>query len=576
MFDPPVSMNDSDFPSDPGRAPPRRNLLRHHEQKREREQESVCRPAPTSESVSASIEINLPSEEASSPSAVSLKQALARANLLDEPHLIPETADSLRPPPVSEDTARSSLPLALAKANESRKFPAKPLQTDGSVADSDGGAPTLLDWIFRFHRFADRLHPLGAWGSFLLFYGVTVFTAGHSLALRSLPVHPGVRLLRDSASFRVDFPARSLGIGLGLTLLISVLCLFVFRLAKGRPPFFWVLKTACYALAPLTLIRIYFLLGLTDSGLEAYLRGYRPGSWGIFSQIGLSFAGIWSAVRIYQSASSRHCQARPRQMVLPLGVFLFAGLGVMWGTDAILYAADREALAADLAEIESRFQDADPRAAEEAEALATRYPGAWSHVHKVQFYRLRGELRYLAGDLRGAREDMIRLVRMHPGWHPQAAYGRAVNFLLIGEEAEGQSRMADVYRGEEDKRPDVLRWLYRIHRGDFGDGVRDAAEVEPWARLLLHTSPGALHLEMALDALQTSGQNRRVLRELAEAERMAIPITGPAVLSGALAALSLELGDEAREWWQRALRRDPDLAADPRAEPLVTEFTSRP
>lgn len=170
----------------------------------------------------------------------------------------------------------------------------------------------------------------------------------------------------------------------------------------------------------------------------------------------------------------------------------------------------------------------------------------------------------------------LRLVRMHPVWHPQAVYGRAVNFLLIGEEAEGRRRMADVYEEEMEKRPDVLRWLYRIYRGDFGDHVRDSQEVEPWARLLLHISPGALHLEMAVDALQASGQNRRVLRELAEAERMDIPLTGPALLSGALASLTLELENEAREWWQRALTRDPELAADPRAGALLTEFTSRP
>lgn len=82
-----------------------------------------------SASVPESIQRNLPTAEFSPVSAASLRQALARANLLDEPELIRDQTDPLPTPPlVAEETARSSLPLALAKANESRKFSAPPLR----------------------------------------------------------------------------------------------------------------------------------------------------------------------------------------------------------------------------------------------------------------------------------------------------------------------------------------------------------------------------------------------------------------------------------------------------------------
>ena len=576
-------MNPSDSPSDSDACAPRRNLLRHHEVKRGREAVPETVPPdplalePPSPGLPPPLPPPLPPAKAEAPSSTSLKSALARANLLEDSIDAPAFADS-DPFRTAEldPNARSSLPLALARANESRKFPSKPIEPDAPESSGVEAGASLTDFFFRFDGFSDQLHPLGRWRVFSLVYAVTVFALGHGFALRSLPVHPGVRQIIDTAGFWAGYLGRSFGIGLGLTLLLSVICLILFRAAKGAPPFLWVFKVVVYALVPLTLMRVYQLLELTDIGMEAYLRGFRPENWTVSGQIIFTVTGIWSTVRVFQSASSRHCQANPAKMAFPAGVLLLLGLGVLWGQTTIVQGVGRGALASDLARVEALFQNADSRAEAEAEALGDRKALVWSHGLKVRYYRLRGEIRYLSGNVGGAREDMIRLVRMHPGGHPMALYGRAVNFLAIGQDQEGLRLMEAVNRDADGELSDAVRWLYRIHRGDFGEGVRDAAEAERWARYLQHADPNALHLEMAVEAMFVTGQNRRVLRELAEAERMDIRVSAPAAVSGALAALELEQEDLAETWWTRALTLDPDLAADARTEALRARFTSRP
>ncbi|MCC5845450.1 MAG: hypothetical protein JJU05_14470 [Verrucomicrobia bacterium] len=560
-------MNTFDSQSGPGDGAPRKNLLRHHELKREREQG----PGPET------IPPDLPPADADLPSSTSLKSALARANLLEDPgkSAIPDDTEPHRSAEL-DPNARSSLPLALARANESRKLPPNPIEPDEPEDADVGEGPSLTDFFFRFDRFSNQVHPLRGWFGFSLFFGLTALALGHGWALRSLPSHPGALRVGDTGAFWVGHLGRSFGIGTGCIFILSVISLILYRAAKGAPPFLWVFKILVYALAPLTLVWIYLLLDLSDVGLEAYFRGYRPESWFHFAQTAYSAAAVWAAVRVLQSASSRHCQASPRKIALPLGLLLVFGLGGIWGHSTILQILGRESLDTELSRAEFLFQNADDQAQLETEALGSRESPAWTHALKVRLYRLRGEIRYLSGNVGGAREDMIRLVRMHPSAHPMTAYGRAVNFLAMGQSDEALRLLEAVNLSTEGEMPDVVRWLYRIRRGDFGERGRDEVEAERLARQLQYAEPNALHLEMAVEAMFAAGQNRRILRELAEAERMNIPVTAKSAFFGALAALDQEQFDLAERWWARALAKGPLLVEDARAAPLLGRFTSRP
>lgn len=560
-------MNNHDSQSGSGADAPRKNLLRHHELKRERE------PSPPPEDVPPD------GPDADLPSSTSLKAALARANLLEEPN--PSASASASVPgesPGPDAPVRSSLPLALARANESRKLPPKPIEEQDEVLESEekGNGGSLTDFLFSFGSFSDRLHPLRGWGLFSVFYVLTVLILGHGLAIHCLSCHPGALRVSDQMGFWAAQLGRAFGIGVGLTLFLAVLALLLYRAAKGSPPFLWVFKIVVYALMPVTFARIYLLLDLSEVGLEAYVRGYRPEHWLFLGRIVFSITGVWFAIRLIQSAASRHCQARAQSMILPMMMFVLIGLGLLWGHPLILNVTGREALSRELREAEKQFLGLNPEASEAVERLGRRGTYEWSHALKTDFYRLRGEVRFLEGNVSGGREDMIRLVRMHPPGHPMAAYGRAVNFLAMGRQEEAGRILEAVNRVTGGEVPDTTRWLYRIRRGDFGEEGEDPAEAERIARDLQYADPNSMHLEMAVEALFAVGQYRRVIRELGEAERMNVSPSLSSLVHGARAALTQERLDLAERWWTQALELDPAAGGEAGGEALREQFTNRP
>lgn len=560
-------MNRIDPSSDSEGSPPRPNLLRHHQEKAEREAREVREttvPPPVPAAGRA---------EPVHPSATSLTSALARANHKEEPsgRACPPQGESLDP------NARSSLPLALARANESRKLPPKPIEDpEQTPASPDRESAFLTDFLFRFGSHSNRVHPLQGWGGFIVVYVVTVFLLGHRFALLSLPAHPGPLRMTASPGFWSGYLFRAFGIGVAITLLLSLLGTLLYRAGSGRPPFLWVFKVSVYAVAPVSLAGFYLLLELGNVGLEASVRGYRPDTWIYTAKILFSFAGVLSLFRLIQSASSQHCQASVRRLLLPGALLAFFWTGLVWGQPYLFGFAGRNRLEADLNRAEGMFHRMDPQCGPALEALGRDESAFWSHAQKVRLYRLRGESRFLEGQLSGAREDMIRLVRMVPPEHPVSAFGRAVNLLLLGQVGLARQHLSFAEGVTDGMENDLLRWQFRIRRGDFDKAASDPAEAESLIRQLHFLVPSTLHLDMTVDMMFRNDNFRRLLRELEEAERMEIGMSANSALLGAAAADAEGQYETAERLWRQALAKNAALEADERAAALRERFTSRP
>jgi hypothetical protein len=524
------------------------------------------------------------------PSASSLRRALSKANLKGN-CVISDYAKMMKAPGEVTNNPKpvsSSLPLAMAKANESYHS-RRPVSRSGPTdspdqeltleAPSEGGPGSLsvADLFFRFGRFADMMSPLGGMGVFVTVYILTAVLIGHGLSVWFLPSHPGVAGITAQPFFWLSHFGRSLGLGTLILTFFSMLAMLLFRAGHGRPPFLWVFKVVVYAVLPLTLARVYLLLELSDLGLETYFRGYRPSHWVLSAQIVFTLTGGWSLLRLIQSGESRHCQAtHGRQMILPACLIYLVGLAGVWSQDPIREFAGRAALERELADVHTAFLNLDPAAGSAVETLGMRNSRWWSHEQKVRLYTLRGEVRLLRGEMRGARADMINLVRMHPDGHPMAVFGRALNFLAVGQPEEALRLLREVDRAKNSEFTPAGRFMYRIRRGEMSGELADLNEAEWLARNLQFREPNALHLEMLADVLFEAEQDRRLLRELTDAEHLRLHISGRVALYGAIAAHRLDQADLAEYWWQRMLKTEPDLAEDARAEAVQARFTNRP
>lgn len=561
-------MNNDASSSGSSPSPPRRNLLRHAKQNREDEAGE-----PLSEPLSDGLDL---------PSSSSLGSALARVNSQGESLEANEAALS---PPGEEDFRmenkdRSSLPLALARANETRGTHNQTSQRPrDSVSEPVNEIPStsLADFFFRFGRFADAIHPLRGWGRFSFVYVITILLLGQGLVLWSLPAHPGARNLTETFAFWMGYLGRSSGIGAGLTIMGALAALGFYGIGHGRPPFLWVFKLFVYTLAPLTLLYAYLILSLSDIGVEAYVRGYRPDSWRLSSQISFTATSVWVFVRFLQSGTSRHCQAKVSRMVVPLSLVLFLGVCLLWTQDYLKDQAYRKNLYVGVYEGEQLFSGGDPAAASvRLESLGREETPWWSHDLKVRFYLLRSEVRFLDANILGAREDAVRLVRMHPQGHPMTAFGRGLNLLALGQIEEATQLFERVAPAMDFEDSVVGRWLYRIRRGDYGSEWAEAGSAERHARQVYFLDPTSLHLEMLAEALLALEQDRRMVRELQEAERMSLRFTPSTALMGAIAAGRIERMDLLESWLEQALTAAPDLAEDPRAQKLRRKLTNHP
>ena len=152
-----IPMNkDPTFPKS-SLASPRLNRQRYHELKRETDTSDES------------------AEKEDRPSTTSLKRALARANLKGDCVLsgYASTLPSFSGNPEPDSRMNSSLPLALARANESRRMDQKDSLSKEEAEDQDTDTVqtiSLADFFFRFGSFADAVHPLRGWGVFGLFY----------------------------------------------------------------------------------------------------------------------------------------------------------------------------------------------------------------------------------------------------------------------------------------------------------------------------------------------------------------------------------------------------------------------
>lgn len=540
-------------------------MLRHHEQK----------PPPLPVSDPDEIPDRMEVEE-DLPSSTSLKGALARANANGNPYGSLEDAEGM----AGDPGAKSSLPLALARANESRKLQSgQPEAEVEAVSVKERSEISLSDFFFRFDRFADEIHPMKGWGVFSVVFFISAVLIGHELAMGCLPVHPGVRTLTGAEFFWVAHAGRALGLGLALSILGGLGIWGLYRNAGGRPPYLWVFKVFVYALVPMVLLRIYMLLSLIGTGMEPYFRGWRPESWGLTGKLAGSILMIWAGVRLVQGGGSRHCQAVRKRLVLP--VVMVAALGVLgiWSQEAVAERLGRGRIRGWLEEAERGFlgggdvRDAMAR-------LGADTGRWWSYELKRRFYRLRSEVKLLEENVLVAREDAVRLVRMVPETDNNYAYGRGVNLLAMGQTAEAVRLMEGVTARTGNRFTPAGRWLYRVRAGKWGEEYADESAAEQMAKELYYLEPNAVHLEMAAEMLHRMGKSRPLVREVREAEASGIALTARTALLGALAAEQMEDWGRASAWLESARGGAAEVAeseeASALAERLAERLTSRP
>lgn len=489
-------------------------------------------------------------EKEDDPSATSLHSAIARANAVDLP------GDSRMI--LTGAPSESSLPRALARANDSRHPESASAVPTAEAEAPQPLRPTLTDLFFHFERWSDAARPTSGWWINLPVLLSSAALWVHHPRQAFLPTHPtpGTNIATPDL-FPVHAGQDFFWGGLAL-LALSLLAQTIYRtLGKGAPPLFWTIKITGYAFLPLTLLQLFRLTLALDEGPEIYFRGYRSDMDLFWTPILLIIAGVWGALRLTQAASSRHCQANP-QTALPgfllMPVLLFT---TAWGTprlrtqlSAACFDRKQEALSA--------FATAAPNAASLWEQFANCAANL-SFSTRRDLYLFRGESRWKAGDLSGAREDFLRLYRMMPPSEPLAVFGAAATRMMVGQAQSGHRDLLHLLH--HDTPPSVfLRWDLYTALGRFDEDLTDLPRAEERAQTLWIREALPLHGELLAEALLRQEKHRPLLRFLQEAESITTP-TPLTFLQGAVAAEALGREMEARRWQREALRREPRLAA---------------
>lgn len=161
--------------------------------------------------------------------------------------------------PVHPGAASSALPLAMARANDSRgPKPKKPLKAYPPAIQ-----PSVMDLFFHFSRFSDSIRPLKGMLIFLPLFVISATLWVHIPFGPPLPAHPDPsHLLGGDTALLLALLRREVLRGLAVGLTCGLIAQVVFMFAgKGRPPLVWTLKVLVYGLLPVTLLRLIFFSG---------------------------------------------------------------------------------------------------------------------------------------------------------------------------------------------------------------------------------------------------------------------------------------------------------------------------
>jgi len=512
--------------------------------------------------------------EVQNPS-ITLHAALARANQSTFKGVM-SGADDLYQPAETEgmapESAKSSLPRAMARANDSRA-PGNSRMPHERMPPAP--APSIFGLVFNFEEFCDGIHPMRGWWLAFPLLLVSGFFWVHLPAGAPLPAHPAPGLLLGGEGhIWTALLLRDFGMGLLLVLSSLTLVQLIYMLAgKGRPPLVWTLKVLSYALLPLTLVRLLYFLQRLEPGLEVYFRGYVPHSLRFWYLVLMAFASAWCALRLAQAANSRHCQAR-----FPAVLRIFLILPVLVSFLVWVHPLERLRYPKSLrAEVEWARKAADEGNSVQILkrwASVVNGAGALPFAVKSDLYLQRGEAAWQRGEILAAREDFLRLYRMYPERHALRRFGLASTRLIQGQVEEGSADL-QVLSEADASDPLYCRWSCYVFLGRFGTEA-DLPSAERWAQKAWLMDPSPRHGALLLEAQFLQGKDRAVVRFVNEHET-ALVFPPAALLRAAFSALRADRETEARRWAQDAWEADPSLREHPFSEALkAAGITSRP